>query len=165
MQNPNFNRMNQSTKNSRIIFAAADKIYDAMTTAEGLEAWQAPGEMTGKVHRINAREGGGYEMSLYYPAGDETATGKTGNNEDRFKVNFVQLIPSRKIVETVDFDSEDDAFSGTMTIDITLEPAAGGTEVTFLFTDIPRGIKPEDNEAGTISSLDKLARYVEGEVG
>ncbi len=163
-QKPNFNRMNQSTKNSRIIFATAAKIYDAMTTANGLEAWQAPGEMTGKVHHIDAREGGGYEMSLYYPAGEQRAMGKTADNVDRFKVNFVQLIPSRKIVETVNFTGDDPAFAGTMTIEISLEPAAGGTEVTFLFTDIPRGIKPEDNETGTISSLDKLARYVEEEV-
>jgi len=36
-----------------------------------------------------------------------------------------------------------------------------GTEVTMLFEDIPPGIRPEDNEAGTRSSLEKLARYVE----
>lgn len=153
--------MEQSTRNSRIIHATADKIYEALTTAEGLEAWQAPGDMKGKVHRIDLREGGGYEMSLYYTAGEQEMKGKTADNEDRFKVNFKELIPARKIVETVDFESEDPAFSGTMTIEITLEPTAGGTEVTFYFTDIPKGIKPEDNEAGTISSLDKLARYLE----
>jgi len=33
--------------------------------------------------------------------------------------------------------------------------------VTILFENIPPGIRPEDNEAGSRSSLEKLARYVE----
>jgi uncharacterized protein YndB with AHSA1/START domain len=37
----------------------------------------------------------------------------------------------------------------------------GGTEVTMRFEHIPPGIRPEDNDAGTRSSLEKLARYVE----
>ena len=48
-----------------------------------------------------------------------------------------------------------------MTMEIKLEPIDNGTKVTFLFKDIPRGIRPEDNEAGTISSLEKLAKYVQ----
>jgi hypothetical protein len=33
--------------------------------------------------------------------------------------------------------------------------------VTIAFANIPPGIRPEDNDAGTRSSLEKLARYVE----
>ena len=46
---------------------------------------------------------------------------------------------------------------------VTLAEKDGGTEVTLLFEGIPSGIRPEDNEAGTQSSLEKLARYVEQE--
>ena len=44
---------------------------------------------------------------------------------------------------------------------VTFEERDGGTEVTVLFEHIPPGIRPEDNDAGTRSSLEKLARYVE----
>jgi hypothetical protein len=44
---------------------------------------------------------------------------------------------------------------------VTLQDRDGGTEVTILFEHIPSGIRPEDNEAGTRSSHEKLARYVE----
>ncbi len=44
---------------------------------------------------------------------------------------------------------------------VTLEAEDGGTRVTIVFTDIPSGIRPADNEAGTRSTLEKLARYVE----
>ena len=43
---------------------------------------------------------------------------------------------------------------------VTLEDL-DGTEVTILFEHIPPGIRPEDNEAETRSSLEKLARDVE----
>ena len=44
---------------------------------------------------------------------------------------------------------------------VTFEDRDGGTEVTILFEQIPPGIRPEDNDAGTRSPLEKLAHYVE----
>jgi Activator of Hsp90 ATPase homolog 1-like protein len=55
----------------------------------------------------------------------------------------------------------DPAFSGEMTMVVTFEERDGGTEVTIVFEHIPSGIRPEDNEAGCRSSLEKLARYLE----
>jgi hypothetical protein len=48
-----------------------------------------------------------------------------------------------------------------MTIDIAFARAPGGTEVTFTFANLPRGLRPEDNEAGARLSLDQLARRFE----
>jgi hypothetical protein len=47
-----------------------------------------------------------------------------------------------------------------MTMTVTLEEVAAGTDVTIAFENIPPGIRPADNDAGTRSSLAKLARYV-----
>lgn len=44
---------------------------------------------------------------------------------------------------------------------VTFEPESNGTNVTILFKNIPAGIRPGDNKAGTRSSPDKLVRYVE----
>jgi hypothetical protein len=33
--------------------------------------------------------------------------------------------------------------------------------VTLIYENVPRGIRPEDNEAGSLSSLQKLAALVE----
>ena len=46
-------------------------------------------------------------------------------------------------------------------MEVTFEAEDGGTTVSILFKDIPAGIRPEDNEAGTRSTLEKLVRYVE----
>jgi uncharacterized protein YndB with AHSA1/START domain len=104
-------------------------------------------------------------MSLYYPSSETTSRGKTEDREDRYTARFVELTPPRKIVEAITFDAIDPAFSGEMIMEVTLEAENGGTTVSLLFKGIPSGVRPEDNEAGTQSSLEKLARYVEEGVG
>ena len=34
------------------------------------------------------------------------------------------------------------------------------TQVTIIFTNLPLGVRPEDNEKGTEESLDKLEQYL-----
>lgn len=150
-----------STRNSKWIKAPPEALYRAFTDPAALAVWQAPGDMTGTVHQFDTRAGGGYQMSLYYPASDTTSQGKTAEREDRFTARFVELTPPRRIVEVVTFDSDDPAFAGEMIMEVTLEAADGGTTVTIVFKNIPAGVRPEDNEAGTLESLEKLARYVE----
>jgi uncharacterized protein YndB with AHSA1/START domain len=150
----------QTTRNARVIRATPERLYQALTTPAALETWQAPGKMVGKVHQFDLREGGGYTMSLYYPEAENEMKGKTAAKEDRFTATFVELTPT-KIVQAIRFDTVDRSFSGEMIMEITLAPVPVGTNVTFLFKNLPDGIRPEDNEAGTISSLEKLAQYVE----
>jgi uncharacterized protein YndB with AHSA1/START domain len=152
-----------TTRTSRFIKAPREVLYRAFTDPAALAVWLSPGEMTGKVHEFDARVGGGYQMSLFYPSSEQAHRGKTSEREDRFTARFVELTPPSKIVEAISFDSEDSAFSGEMIMVVTLEERDGGTEVTILFEQIPAGIRPEDNDAGTRSSLEKLARYVEVE--
>lgn len=150
-----------SPRNSKFIKAPQEALYRAFTDPVALAAWLAPGDMTGEVHNFDCRVGGGYQMSLYYPSSEKTSRGKTSEREDRYTARFVELTPPGRIVEAITFDSVDPAFSGEMIMEVTLEAEADGTTVSVLFKDIPSGIRPEDNEAGTRLTLEKLARYVE----
>ena len=150
-----------STRTSRIIKARPERAYAAFMDPTALAKWLPPGEMTGKVHAFDARAQGGYEMSLFYPESERKFRGKTLDREDRITVRFEELVPARKIIEAVTFHSVDPAFSGEMRIEITFDAVASGTEVTFTCTNLPPGLRPEDNEAGTRLSLEQLARYVE----
>jgi uncharacterized protein YndB with AHSA1/START domain len=150
-----------STRTSRFIKAPREALYRAFTDPAALAVWLAPGEMTGKIHEFDGRVGGGYRMSLFYPSSEQEYRGKTSEREDRFTARFVELKPPARIVQAISFDSDDPAFSGEMTMVVTLEERDDGTEVTILFENIPLGIRPEDNDEGTRSSLEKLARYVE----
>ena len=117
--------------------------------------------MTGKVHSLDLRIGGGYEMSLFYPAADEESKGKTQEKEDRYKATFVELKPFEKVVQRVVFDTEDPTMKGEMTMSVYLESIGDATKVTISFDNIPVGIGLRDNEDGTNSSLEKLAAFVE----
>ncbi len=154
-----------STQNTQFVKAPPETVYHAFTDPAALAIWFAPGDMTARVHHFDLRIGGGYQMSLYYPLeegrSEEPARGKTSDREDRYTARFIELIPPERIVEAITFDSDNPAFSGEMTMTVTLQVVDGGTMVSILFKDIPAGIRPEDNETGTRLSLEKLARFLE----
>jgi uncharacterized protein YndB with AHSA1/START domain len=150
-----------STKTTCVIGAPPDRVYRAFIDPDDLLRWLPPGEMSGVFHEFDARVGGGYRMSLVYPPHEQVSRGKTTDMEDVVNVRFVELSPPRRIVEAVDFVSDDEAFAGTMSITVTLSAVPGGTEVTMAFANLPPGLRPEDNEAGAAQSLDQLARYLE----
>jgi uncharacterized protein YndB with AHSA1/START domain len=150
-----------TTRNSKVIKAPREALYRAFTDPAALAVWLAPEDMTGEVHSFDCRVGGGYRMSLYYPSSEKAFRGKTSEKEDRFNARFVELRAPERIVQAITFDSLDPAFAGEMIMVVTFEEEDDGTRVSIHFKDIPSGIRPEDNEAGTRSTLEKLARYVE----
>jgi uncharacterized protein YndB with AHSA1/START domain len=148
-----------------VIRAAARDVYAAFVDPDALVAWLPPDGMTGRMHAFDARVGGGYEMSLYYPPDAAGAPGKSAEHEDRVAVRFVALEPPRRLVESVRFASDDPAFAGEVTLTVTLEDAPGGTAVTMAFDGLPPGVRPEDNDAGARASLAQLARRLERDGG
>lgn len=149
------------TRTSRVIRATPRAVYDAFVDPAALLEWLPPGGMTGRIHAFDARVGGGYRMSLFYPESESRFRGKTAAKEDMVDVRFVTLEPPRRIVEAVRFVSDDPAFGGEMTLTVTFEEVADGAEVTMDFRPLPPGLRAEDNEAGARLSLDQLARRFE----
>jgi uncharacterized protein YndB with AHSA1/START domain len=151
-----------STVVSRVIHAPREAVYQAFLDPDALVAWLPPGSMRGVVHAFDAREGGSFKVSLVYPEGDGSPRGKTSEGTDTVQGRFVALIPNERIVWATEFESADPSFAGEMTVSWTLAPADRGTKVTVLCENIPCGIRPEDNEAGSRSTLEKLAAFLEG---
>jgi uncharacterized protein YndB with AHSA1/START domain len=118
-----------------------------------------PDGMTGQVHDFNAREGGAFRISLTYDA--PTATGKKSAHTRTSHGRFVKLVPYKKVVEVVEFETTDPAMRGEMTITISLAEADGGTDLVALHDGLPRGLSPADNEKGWRMSLEKLAGLLE----
>jgi hypothetical protein len=48
-----------------------------------------------------------------------------------------------------------------MIMEVRFERQGTATLVTIVFTNLPLGVRPEDNEKGTEQSLDKLEKYVQ----
>lgn len=150
-----------STVVSRIIAAPREAVYRAFLDPDALAAWLPPESMKGVVHAFEAREGGRFSMSLLYPEGDTSGRGKTSEGTDTFQGRFVTLVPRERIVWAVTFQSGDPSFAGEMIVTTTLADAGSGTRVTLRCDNIPRGIRPQDNEDGSRASLEKLAALLE----
>ncbi|NKK78625.1 SRPBCC family protein [Rhizobium leguminosarum] len=152
----------RSTTVSRFIAAPRERIYRAFLDADAVATWLPPDTMKGIVHAFEGREGGAFSMSLVYPDDETSQPGKTSEKTDRFEGRFAKLVPDERIVWATVFDSEDEGFSGEMTVSTMLSPADGGTDVAMVCDNIPSGIRLEDNEEGCRSTLDKLAAFVGG---
>ena len=91
------------------------------------------------------------------------APGKATADSDIVEARFVDIVPGERVVQTVDFVSDDPAYAGTMTMIWEVTAADAGTRVNIVARDVPDGISAEDHAAGLDSSLTNLAAYMEGE--
>jgi uncharacterized protein YndB with AHSA1/START domain len=146
---------------SRHIRAPRERVYAALLDADAVPQWMVPDGMTSEVHEFDAREGGTFRISLTYD--EPTRTGKTSAHTDTHRGRFVRLEPDTEVVQLVEFDTDDPALQGQMTITYKLTDVGDGTDVVSVHEGIPAGVSTADNELGTTMSLDKLARLVETE--
>ena len=153
--------MTRTDQASRLIKAPATRIYAALVDADARTVWLPPVGMTGRFERFEPRIGGSYRMILTYTDAG-AAPGKSSADSDIVEARFVDLVPNRRVAEAIDFESDDPAFAGTMTMIWDLTETRDGTQVTITADDVPEGIKAEDHQQGLTSSLTNLARYVEG---
>ena len=139
--------MPRTDRASRVMAAPPERVWAALVDPEALLAWLPPGGMTGRFERFDARPGGTYRMVLTY--------------SDIVEARFVDIVPGERLVQAVDFVSDDPAYAGTMTMTWEVTAVDGGTRVDIIAEDVPDGISAEDHAAGLASSLTNLAAYVE----
>jgi uncharacterized protein YndB with AHSA1/START domain len=144
---------------SSFVAAPPDLVFRALVEEAALVEWLPPAGMTARFERFDLRPGGSYRLVLTYddPA---TATGKATADSDVVEARIVELVPGERVVQAIDFESDDPAFAGTMTMTWTVTAADGGSVVELRADDVPSGISAEDHAAGMASSLDQLAAYV-----
>jgi uncharacterized protein YndB with AHSA1/START domain len=152
--------MPRTDRASRVIAAPPDSVWTAFTDPGALVAWLPPGGMTGRFERFDARPGGSYRMVLTYS--DATgAPGKATADSDVVDVRFIDIVAGERLVQAVDFVSDDPAYAGTMVMSWEITAAGTGTRVSIVAEDVPDGISAEDHAAGLASSLAQLAAYLE----
>lgn len=100
-----------------------------------------------------------FRISLSYD--EPNATGKTTAHTDTYHGHFVELVPNTQVVEVLEFETDDPAMQGEMTVSFTLTDVESGTNVLAVHDRVPPGVSAADNELGWRMSLDKLAKLVE----
>jgi uncharacterized protein YndB with AHSA1/START domain len=152
--------MPRTDRGSRVIAAPRERVWAALVDPGALLAWLPPGEMTGRFERFDARPGGSYRMVLTYPDASG-APGKADADSDIVEARFVDIVPGERVVQAVDFVSDDPAYAGTMTMTWQVTPVEEGTRVDIIAEDVPDGISADDHATGLASSLTKLAAYLQ----
>jgi uncharacterized protein YndB with AHSA1/START domain len=137
----------------RVLRATPERIYRAFIDADAMAKWLPPNGFTGKVHHVNAREGGSYKMSFI-----NFTTGKSHS----FGGTYLDLKPNELIRYTDVFD--DPNLAGEMRTSVSLSPVSCGTELKVTQEGIPEVIPVEACCLGWEESLTLLAKLVEAEV-
>jgi uncharacterized protein YndB with AHSA1/START domain len=147
-----------STTAAVLVRADRATVYRALLDPEAVAQWRVPDGMRGEVHELDARVGGRVRMSLTYD--DPAAAGKTDGATDTYTGRYVELVEGERVVEEIEFETDDPDLLGTITTTTTLRDVEGGTEVTLHMDGVPDVVPPADNELGTRMALEKLARLV-----
>lgn len=148
-----------STRVVRVLRAPRERVFRALIDPDAIATWRVPAGMTAEIHRFDARVGGHYRISLTYDSPD--AAGKTTAHTDTYRGYFQSITHGRHVKEQMEFETDDPAMRGRMTVSIELRDHADGTELDALHLDLPQGVDPADNELGWNEALDRLAALVE----
>ncbi|MFD7994129.1 SRPBCC family protein [Streptomyces mexicanus] len=152
-----------ATTVSRRVKAPPAAVYRALVDPDAVAVWRVPDGMTGHVHEFDPREGGRFRVSLVHDA--PATRGKSGARTDTYRGRFARLVPGELVVEAIEFETDDEALRGSMTMTTSLTAVPGGTEVVIRHESVPDAVPPQDDERGTRMALDNLARLVEGGAG
>jgi uncharacterized protein YndB with AHSA1/START domain len=145
---------------ARVVNAPLDRAFNALVDRAALETWLPPDGMTARFERFDPIRGGSYRLVLTYT--DPTVTdAKSSLDSDIVEARFVDIVENDRVVQAVDFVSDDPAFAGTMTMTWAVHAVDDGTLVEFIADDVPVGISAEDHAAGMTSSLQNLASYLD----
>lgn len=137
----------------RVLRAKAERVYRAFLDPDAMAKWLPPHGFTGKVHQIDARQGGSYRMSF---------TNFSTGHAHSFGGTFVELVPNKRIRHTDRFD--DPNLPGEMTTTIELKEVSVGVEVNITQEGIPDVIPADGCYLGWQESLALLALLVEPEI-
>lgn len=148
-----------TTRLTKHINASPAQVYQALIDPIAVATWMVPDGMTSHVHEFEAWVGGRFRISLTYDA--PTDTGKTSAQTDTYHGHFVEMVLNERVVETMEFETDDPSMHGAMTVTFVLTDVDGDTDLLAIHDNVPPGIAPADNELGRQMSLSKLATLVE----
>ncbi len=137
----------------RVFRAPAERVFRAFIDPDAMVKWLPPHGFTGRVHEMDAREGGGYRMSF---------TNLSNGQSHSFGGKFLTLLPAELLRHTDRFD--DAALPGEMVTTVRFKTVSVGTEVNIEQAGIPDPIPPEACCLGWQESLQLLALLVEADI-
>ena len=152
--------MGRTDQASLLIHVERAAVFTALTDRDALLTWLPPEGMRGRFERFDMRSGGGYRLVLTYDDA-ANAPGKSSADSDVAEVRISQIDPRERVVQEIEFESDDPALQGTMLMEWRLRSVEEGTIVEIVARNVPEGIRARDHAEGITSSLANLSAYLE----
>ncbi len=143
----------RSVRLHRVLRSKPEKVYRAFLEPDAIAKWIPPYGFTCKVHQMNVRVGGTFNMSFH--------NFSTGNGHS-FGGEYLELVPNALIRYTDKFD--DPKLPGVLQVTVKLTPVLCGTDIDLVQEGIPEAIPLEMCYLGWQESLAQLATLVEPEI-
>jgi len=137
----------------RVLRAPPDKVYRAFIDPDAMVKWSPPHGFTAKVHQMDARVGGTYEMSF-----TNFSTGASHS----FGGKYQELVPGERLRYSDAFD--DLNLPGELQVTVELRAVSCGTELNITQEGVPDVIPAEACYLGWQESLTLLAQLVEPDI-
>lgn len=137
----------------RVLRAKPEKVYRAFLDADAMAKWLPPYGFTCKVHHMDAKVGGTFQM---------TFTNFSTGNGHSFGGTYLELKPNELLRYTDTFD--DPGLPGQMITTVSLKEVFCGTELNITQEGIPAMIPVEACYMGWQESLALLALLVDPEI-
>ncbi len=137
----------------RVLTAPPERVFRAFTDPDAMCKWLPPHGFTGRMHQLEARQGGTFKMSF---------TNFTTGQAHAFGGQYLEFVANERLRYTDKFD--DPNLPGTMITTVTFAPVSCGTEVRITQEGIPDMIPAEMCYLGWQESLQMLAQLVNPEI-
>jgi uncharacterized protein YndB with AHSA1/START domain len=139
-----------TVKLHRIFAAPVEKVFKAFSDPDAMASWLPPYGFICKVHSMDFKVGGKYEMSF---------VNFTTGNSHSFGGEYVEIVPNTFLKYTDQFS--DPNLPGQMITTIELKSVLCGTEIIATQDGIPEAIPVEMCYLGWQESFEKLKKLVE----
>jgi len=141
--------------------ATREQVYAAWTDPEALGQWFGPHSHQCKVEKFNLTEGGEYEIRMI-PVSEDADCGGDTTKDSICAGQFVQIIPSEKIVMTFNW-IENAPDIGETLLTVEFIESNGGTELVLTHERLPddEGLR-NAHASGWQGSMECLEEYLQG---
>jgi uncharacterized protein YndB with AHSA1/START domain len=135
----------------RTIRAPRQRVFDAWTKAEEIEAWHAPGPLTVSLAEIDLRPGGAYRIHMRAPDG----------TEHRASGVYREIDPPKRIVYTWGWDGDHPVKDSVVTIEF--HERGDATEVVLRHDGITDEKERASHTQGWTAIMDRLEATYSGD--
>jgi uncharacterized protein YndB with AHSA1/START domain len=152
-----------TTRLERSYDAAAELVWEMLTTAAGLEEWWAPAGFETKVSEIRLIPGGELRYSMTAVGPEQVAFVRSTGNPltSQFHKTFTEVVPSARLAyrTIIDFVPGHEPYDHLTTIDI--EPAGDRTRVVMTLDPLHDETWTRQHHAHRENELDNLEAAIQ----